>query len=73
MNVPQQTSLQPDQLTAAATRLRDADGRMQMVYAWYPDPSRIELRYVATEAGQREFAIWRCAPAATRWAKTWSI
>ncbi len=63
MNVPRKTSLQPEQLRGAATRLREADGRMQMVYAWYPDPHRIELRYVATEAGESAFAIWRCAPA----------
>jgi formate hydrogenlyase subunit 5 len=62
MNVSQQTSLQPEQLREAATRLRDTDGRMQMGYAWYPEPQRMELRYVATEAGQREFVIWRCAP-----------
>jgi Ni,Fe-hydrogenase III large subunit/NADH:ubiquinone oxidoreductase subunit C len=62
MNVSQQTSLKPEQLREAATRLRDTDGRMQMAYAWYPEPHRIELRYVATEAVQREFAIWRCTP-----------
>jgi formate hydrogenlyase subunit 5 len=63
MSVSKQSSLQPQQLRDAATRLRDTDGRMQMVYAWYPEPHRIELRYVATEAGHPEFAIWRCAPA----------
>jgi formate hydrogenlyase subunit 5 len=62
MNVSQQILLQPAQLKDAASRLREADGRMQMAYAWYPEPHRIELRYVATEAGQREFAIWRCLP-----------
>ena len=63
MSVAQQTSLPTDQLHAAATRLRDTDGRLQMVYAWYPEPDRIELRYIATEAEQREFAVWRCVPA----------
>jgi formate hydrogenlyase subunit 5 len=62
MNVSQQISLQPGQLRHAASRLRETDGRLQMAYAWYPEPHRIELRYVATEAGQREFAIWRCSP-----------
>ena len=62
MNMSQSTSLEPGQLREAATRLRDTDGRMQMAYAWYPDPSGIELRYVATEAGRHEFAIWRCVP-----------
>ena len=45
--------------------LRDTDGRMQMVYAWYPEPDRIELRYVATEAtqnGLRSGAAYRAGP-----------
>jgi formate hydrogenlyase subunit 5 len=63
MNVAQQTAMRPEDLRDAATRLRETDGRMQMGYAWYPKPDRIELRYVATEAGQHEFAIWRCEPA----------
>lgn len=56
-------SLQPEQLRAAATRLGGSDGRMQMAYAWYPEPDRIELRYVATEGQHDGFAIWRCLPA----------
>ena len=63
MNVAQQTAMRPEDLRDAATRLRETDGRMQMGYAWYPEPDRIELRYVATEAGQHAFAIWRCEPA----------
>ena len=51
MNVAQQTAMRPEDLRDAATRLRETDGRMQMGYAWYPEPDRIELRYVATEAG----------------------
>ena len=62
MNVSQFTSISPEQLRTAATRLRNTDGRLQMAYAWYPEPHRLELRYVATEAGQHHFAIWRCAP-----------
>ena len=62
MNVSQQISLQPAQLRQAASRLRESGGRLEMAYAWYPEPHRIELRYVATEADQREFAIWRCSP-----------
>lgn len=63
MNAPQQTSLQPDQLRDAATHLRETDGRMQMAYAWYPEPRHIELRYVATKSGAHDFAVWRCTPA----------
>jgi Ni,Fe-hydrogenase III large subunit len=63
MNALQPISLQHEQLRDTATRLRDTDGRMQMVYAWYPQRDRIELRYVASEAGQREFTVWRYSPA----------
>jgi formate hydrogenlyase subunit 5 len=35
-------------------------GRMQMAYAWYPEPQRLELRYTASPAGNAPFAIWRC-------------
>ncbi|HXW28653.1 MAG TPA: NADH-quinone oxidoreductase subunit C [Xanthobacteraceae bacterium] len=62
MMMSAQISLHPEQLREAAARLRDSGGRMQMVYAWYPEPSRLELRYVVTEAGQRPFGIWRCEP-----------
>jgi Ni,Fe-hydrogenase III large subunit len=33
---------------------------MQMAYAWYPEPDRLELRYTASPAGREPFAIWRC-------------
>lgn len=56
------TSLQPHELLATASRLRESDGRLQMAYAWYPQHDRVELRYVATEAQQHEFSIWRCEP-----------
>jgi formate hydrogenlyase subunit 5 len=55
-------SLHPEQLKDAAIRLRNSGGRLQMVYAWYPEPARLELRYVVTEAGQRAFGVWRCEP-----------
>jgi formate hydrogenlyase subunit 5 len=62
MRAPPQTALRPEQLKDAAARLRESGGRMQMVYAWYPEPHRPELRYVVTEAAQRPFGIWRCEP-----------
>ena len=31
-----------------------------MAYAWYPQPRRIELRYVASVGAQMPFAVWRC-------------
>ena len=35
---------------------------MQMVYAWYPEPDRLELRYVVTEPHQHAFGVWICKP-----------
>jgi len=55
-------TLQHGALKDAARKLLDAGGRMQMVYAWYPQPHRIELRYVGTVPGQIPFAVWRCEP-----------
>jgi formate hydrogenlyase subunit 5 len=62
MMMSPQIALDPEQLKDAAIRLRNSGGRMQMVYAWYPEPSRLELRYVVTEAGERPFGVWRCEP-----------
>jgi formate hydrogenlyase subunit 5 len=62
MTASQHTSLPLEHLRDAALKLRQRDGRMQMAYAWYPRPDRVELRYVATEPGQEHFAVWRCDP-----------
>jgi formate hydrogenlyase subunit 5 len=55
-------SVLPKNLKSVASHLRETDGRLQMAYAWYPESHQIELRYVATEAGQHRFATWRCVP-----------
>ena len=34
-------------------RCSASGGRMQMAYAWYPEPDRLELRYVASPPAQR--------------------
>jgi formate hydrogenlyase subunit 5 len=60
MTVPKATSLLPAQLKGAATDLLAAGGRMQMAYAWYPEPHRLELRYTASPARAAPFAAWRC-------------
>jgi formate hydrogenlyase subunit 5 len=52
--------MHPGELKDAATKLLADGGRMQMVYAWYPRPRQLELRYVATVAGKAPFAVWRC-------------
>ncbi len=60
MTLAQIISLRPAQLKDAATDLLGSGGRMQMAYAWYPEPHRLELRYTASQAGAAPFAIWRC-------------
>ncbi|MGC1253550.1 MAG: NADH-quinone oxidoreductase subunit C, partial [Xanthobacteraceae bacterium] len=60
MTVTQAISLQPAELKDAATRLLATGGRMQMVYAWYPEPDRLELRYTGSPPANAPFAIWRC-------------
>ncbi|MGA8079601.1 MAG: NADH-quinone oxidoreductase subunit C [Xanthobacteraceae bacterium] len=60
MNALQPLALRPGELKDAATRLLASGGRMQMAYAWYPEPDRIELRYTASPADNAPFAIWRC-------------
>jgi formate hydrogenlyase subunit 5 len=58
-----QTILVPsEKLKVVASDLREAGGRLQMAYAWYPEAEQIELRYVATEADPDDFTVWRCAP-----------
>jgi formate hydrogenlyase subunit 5 len=60
MSAPQITALRPAQLKDAATNLLASGGRMQMAYAWYPEPGRLELRYTASPALTAPFATWRC-------------
>jgi len=60
MTVSQATFLRPQQLKDVASRLRERGGRMQMVYAWHPEPDRTEVRYVVTEPNQHAFGIWSC-------------
>jgi len=56
--------LRPEALKGAASELVEAGGRMQMAYAWYPEPDRLELRYVAGLPGETAFSQWRCRPEA---------
>jgi formate hydrogenlyase subunit 5 len=60
MTAPQIKTLRPDDLRSAAIDLRHAGGRMQMVYAWYPETGRLELRYVSREPAGRALTVWRC-------------
>ncbi len=53
-------SIEPENLSDAVERLVKNGGRMQMIYAWRPAPSRLELRYVASAGAREEFLVWRC-------------
>jgi len=52
--------IHPAELRSAAQVVLDAGGRMQMVYAWQPEPDITELRYVLTESVDTRFCVWRC-------------
>ena len=55
-------AIEPEKLAQAVEGAIKDGGRMQMAYGWYPEPGCLELRYVASRAGQRDFCIWRCRP-----------
>jgi formate hydrogenlyase subunit 5 len=48
------------ELKEAAARMLASGGRMQMAYAWYPQPEQLEIRYTASPPANAPFAIWRC-------------
>lgn len=56
------TTLAPETVPSAVKRLVESGGRMQMAYAWYPEPKRIELRYLGSRADKQGFVVWRCLP-----------
>lgn len=55
-------SIEPEDLPDTIGALIKSGGRMQMAYAWYADPHRLELRYVASRAPKEAFLGWRCVP-----------
>lgn len=53
--------LAADELGAAAKALHKAGGRVQFAYAWSPDGSETEVRYVCAVPGQQDFDVWTVA------------
>lgn len=52
--------LAPGVLQDACRALLAEGGRIQMAYAWFPDPDGgPELRYLASTGARRPFALWR--------------
>ena len=62
MKGTESTTVPCDRLRAIAQDLHDAGGRMQMVYAWQPEPDVVELCYVASPPEAGRFLLWRCRP-----------
>jgi formate hydrogenlyase subunit 5 len=54
--------LPPEELPAAAARALAEGARMQMAYAWWPEPRTLELRYLLSQAPGLPFLTWRCRP-----------
>lgn len=48
-------------LRAAASALYEAGGRIQFAYAWSPDGTETEVRYICTVPGQQDFDAWTVA------------
>lgn len=55
-------AIEPADLPEAIAELIRGGGRMQMAYAWYPEPGRIELRYLGSRGQREDFFMWRCRP-----------
>ena len=54
----------PEDMPGIARALHAAGGRLQMVYAWQPEPGQTELCYVGYPQGGGKFLMWRCRPRA---------
>lgn len=63
MTAPGPRQVCSSKLKAAAAELLAQGGRMQMAYAWHPEPHRVELRYLASETARSPFITWRCESA----------
>ena len=54
--------MEPQDLPGAVEAVIAGGGRMQMAYGWYPQPGRLELRYLASRGAGLPFTAWRCMP-----------
>lgn len=57
-----ETTVAPDELSAKARLLWDEGGRMQMVYARWEEPRRLELRYLVSLPKPKGFDVWVVEP-----------
>jgi formate hydrogenlyase subunit 5 len=64
LNGTERYDLEPAQLLHACRELLAAGGRMQMAYAWFPEPGVPEVRYLGERGPHRPFLMWRSCPPA---------
>lgn len=50
----------PSALAGRVEQLLSTGGRMQMAYAWFPQPDRVQVRYLASPGADRPFQLWCC-------------
>jgi Ni,Fe-hydrogenase III large subunit len=53
--------LEASKLHAAAQVLHKSGGRIQFAYAWSPDGSKTEVRYICAVPDQQDFDVWTVA------------
>jgi formate hydrogenlyase subunit 5 len=60
MNAGLTMARRASELRDLAKGLLHTESRMQMAYAWYPEPEGLELRYLASGPPKQPFITWRC-------------
>jgi Ni,Fe-hydrogenase III large subunit len=53
--------IEPGELDERLQQLLGSGGRMQMAYAWYPEPTAPEVRYLAAPGSGQSLQMWQCA------------
>ncbi|HVZ13664.1 MAG TPA: NADH-quinone oxidoreductase subunit C, partial [Bauldia sp.] len=55
-------TVDPSTLVKEVAALVGAGGRMQMAYAWHPQPGVLELRYLGDRPGRKGLVLWATRP-----------
>ncbi len=53
-------TVDPKNLPLELRDLLQRGGRPRFAYAWRPAEDQIELRYIVSEPGVKDFIVWRC-------------
>ena len=56
----EKSTVLPSALAGRVDALLAAGGRMQMAYAWFPQPDRVQVRYLASTGAGEPFQLWCC-------------